>query len=767
MNMTEKHQSQQLAQNITPLEIAAESRAESTPNVITPILRRWYIVLITFLVIIIISIPAIWFGIEPLYFVTGALRVAPILPNILTGEADRGEISNYQSFMRTQAEMITSNQVVQRVADNLIDKDLLFLENETNGPFTRLKRKLNNNITKPEPASVLKKAIYESVISVDSARFTELIKVTMKSANPTEAKQIVNAFINAYMAVEVSSSAQSEDRKLNVLEDERKVLAEKLQNQRETIRQLAQEYGTTALEGRQDMMLHRVTTLLYELTKLEAHRISLEAQVQLLEQTKEQAIAPEDLLKMRNDYINSDPTVQELTRNIVQFEQDLITAKQILAPTNPAIKQKQRLLDAFQARLEEKREEIATSFDDIFSEAVDKASKDKLLNTRTELEQTRAYENRLREVLAKEDTQTIQIGRKQLQMEDLQFQLDLDKEMYDTVCRRIREMEMERKRPARVSIAYNADIVRIRDKRVKYTIVIMFAAMACGAFLALLRDKVDYSLYTPDDVTKRIGVRIIGTTTSSDYVDAPKLPEQVVNDYQTIRANLGLLNGGKIPKKLVITSAGMREGKTTLAINLATSLARAGKKILLIDGDLRKPDIRRILNLPKNSRGLEDVLKGKNFENAVHSVPSEGFDVLAANSQNRSDSFELLSQPHINEYLNLTSQKYDHVIIDTPPILAFPDALLWAKIADGVILTSFAGHTEEQDLKETLGRLAQIKVRILGTVLNNVRTNNGYYRYGYGHYADKAETKISRRKSNKTLLLLPAKESNKNIDDKS
>ncbi len=764
MNMLEKHQSQQLAQNITPLGEPVEPGVESSSSVITPILRRWYIVLITFLVICTIGIPAIWLLIKPLYGVTGAIRVAPILPNILTGEADKGEISNYQSFMHTQAEMITSNQVVQRVADNLIDKNLSFFENQTTGSIIKLKQKLNNNRTKPEPVSILKQAIYRGVISVAPARRTEFIKVTMQSTNPGEAKQIVDAFIRAYMAVEVSSSAQSEDRKLNVLEDERKVLAEKLQSQRETIRHLAHEYGTTSLGGRQDMMLQRVTTLLGELTKLEARRINLEAQIQLLENIKEPAMAPEELLKIRNEYINSDPTVQELTRSIVQFERDLITAKQLLAPTNPILEQKQQLLNSFQTRLEEKREEIAQNFDDIFSKEIGKASKENLINSHTELEQTKAYEKRLREVLAKEDTQTIELGRKQLQIEDLQFQLNLDKEMYDTVCRRIREMEMERKRPARIAVAYNADTAFIQDKRAKYTMALILGAIACGLFLAFLRSKADYSLYTPDDITKRIGIRIIGTTTSPETVKRALLPRQIAQDYQTIRANLRLIDNGGMPKKLVVTSPGMRDGKTTFAINLATSMSKSGKKVLLIDGDLRKPDIAHLLNLPKGSRGLQDMLFGREFNQVIYSIDSTGLDVLAADSRNAAEAYELLALPTTVQYIDTVSKKYDHVVIDTPPMLAFPDALLWAKMADAVILTSYAGHTTTPDLKEARERFDQINVRILGTVLSNVRVDHSYYRYGYNYYSQDGQQRNKRKHTNVKLLLPMQSNKNDNSD---
>lgn len=765
MNNLEKYHDQVIEQRPINFETPPQSSGETTSGLIVAILRRWYIVLLVFFIMCSVGVPAIWFSIEPLYDITGAIRVAPILPNILTGEADRGEISNYQSFMYTQAEMITSSQVVQRVADDLVGKNLSFFRNEPTGFVTKLEQSVKNTSMKPESAGILKQAIFNGVISAATDRRTELIKITMKSTKSEEAKQVVDAFISAYMAVEVSSSAQGQDRKLTVLEDERKVLVEKLKSHRETIRQLAQEYGTAALSGRQDMMLQRVATLLAELTKIEARRINLEAQVQLLKQTEERAIAPEDLLRMRQQYINDDPAVGVLTANIVELDQELIVAGQTLASTNPELERKAKLLEALKAHLEERKEEAGKTFDDLMSKELANASNQDLTNARAELEQTVAYENRLREMLTKEDAETIGLGRKQLTIQDLQDQLSFTKEMYDAVRRRIQELEMERKRPARISVAYNADIASVRDKRIKYTMALIFGAMSCGMLLAFLRDKADYSLYTPDDVTKRVGVRIIGTTTNADYFDRFKLPQQVANDYQTIRANLGLRDGGGIPNKLVVTSAGIRDGKTTFAINLATSLAKAGKKTLLIDGDLRKPDIRRLLNLPKGSGGLQDVLLGKNFESVVDSMPLVGFDVLTADSRNVSDAFELLSLPDVSKYLNLISAKYDHVIIDTPPVLAFPDALLWAKIADGVILTSFAGHTEEQDLKETLERLAQIKVKVLGTILNSVRANYSYNRYGYSYYADQSTAKRSRRKSDETMLLLPVKERDKTSDD--
>src|SRR4030042_1113109 len=127
MNMIEKHQSQQLLQDNTHPVISAEAGEGSHPSLIKPILRRWYIVLITFLAICTIGIPAVWLLVKPMHAATAAVRIAPIIPSILFSDKDSdGAIPMYTNFVNTQADLIKSDQVLQRVADDLVNKELLF-----------------------------------------------------------------------------------------------------------------------------------------------------------------------------------------------------------------------------------------------------------------------------------------------------------------------------------------------------------------------------------------------------------------------------------------------------------------------------------------------------------------------------------------------------------------------------------------------------------------------------------------------------------------
>jgi chromosome segregation ATPase len=220
------------------------------------------------------------------------------------------------------------------------------------------------------------------------------------------------------------------------------------------------------------------------------------------------------------------------TGTVTQLEQDIIVAQQTLSPTNPELSRITERLRIFKEHLENRKQEASNTFDNMVARESAEAGNKELVSVRSQLEQTREYENSLRETLSKQDIQTVQTGRKQLTIQELQDRLESTKEEYSLVLKRIQALEFQRKRQPRISVYYNADVAEVNDKRAKFSIAIVFGSMVCGMGLAYLRDKADQSLRTPDDVAKRIGIRIIGTTTSLNTVKPALLPEQIVGDYQ-------------------------------------------------------------------------------------------------------------------------------------------------------------------------------------------------------------------------------------------
>ena len=138
----------------------------------------------------------------------------------------------------------------------------------------------------------------------------------------------------------------------------------------------------------------------------------------------------------------------------------------------------------------------------------------------------------------------------------------------------------------------------------------------------------------------------------------------------------------------------------------------------------------------------------------IISVPESGLHVLAANARNVADVYELLVSSTATDQIERLGREYDHVIIDTPPALAFPDALVWAKLSDAVVLVGFAGQTTAPDLKEAKERFGRIRARVLGAILSNVPAEQSLYRSGYGYRGH--TTSPMGRSGRRKKLLLPA-----------
>ena len=171
--------------------------------------------------------------------------------------------------------------------------------------------------------------------------------------------------------------------------------------------------------------MQRLAALLSEFTKVETRKIELQAQVELLEQAPSQSIDPEKLFQMKHAFINTDMAVQTLTTNAAQLEQGLIIARQTLAPTNPELGRKVELLEKLKVCLQQRREEMANAFDEMIAKQTRENSKNKLDFAKLELERTMVYEKRLKEILAAEDSGAIDLGRKQLALQDMQDQMDM------------------------------------------------------------------------------------------------------------------------------------------------------------------------------------------------------------------------------------------------------------------------------------------------------------------------------------------------------
>jgi capsular exopolysaccharide synthesis family protein len=209
----------------------------------------------------------------------------------------------------------------------------------------------------------------------------------------------------------------------------------------------------------------------------------------------------------------------------------------------------------------------------------------------------------------------------------------------------------------------------------------------------------------------------------------PKSP--ISEQYRTIRTNIQFASVDKVFKTLMVTSSGPGEGKSTTAANLAVVLAQQGKRVLLIDGDLRKPTVHYTFKV-SNIYGVTSVLtRQRTLEDTVVTTKLPDVYVLPSGPIPPNPS-ELINSKSMDQLIEQASTMYDYVLFDTPPVLAVTDGQLLSNKVDGVILVVSSGKTEIEAALKAKELLIHAKAKIIGTVLNakDIRNDNYYYYYG-------------------------------------
>jgi len=229
---------------------------------------------------------------------------------------------------------------------------------------------------------------------------------------------------------------------LRSLEDQRKQMADRIKELRRKIRQLQQDISVGDLKRRQDFGLQRAAALLSELTKTESRRMSLETRVKSLKSRSDYQMDPAEMLRMRHDYVNNDATVKALAEKIAQVEMELILARQTSTPDHPEVKRKTDLLKIMRQRLDVLKVQRAEEFDELMAAQAAATHKQKLDAALAELDQTKEYEERLRHELEAQDAEVVQSGRKQLEVQMIQNEMEAMQQEYDDVNVRIRELKV-------------------------------------------------------------------------------------------------------------------------------------------------------------------------------------------------------------------------------------------------------------------------------------------------------------------------------------
>jgi len=355
---------------------------------------------------------------------------------------------------------------------------------------------------------------------------------------------------------------------------------------------------------------------------------------------------------------------------------------------------------------------------------------------------------------------SIELSRKEFRFQELQREVQTNRNLYDTFFTRIKQANDSLELDTANARVIDSAVVPNRALKPRKQLLISLAlvlSLVFGAVLAFLLDYLDSTFKSAEDVEDKLGISMLGMVPLVKQKKKESTALLFLDDNQknyaeamrTVRTSVVLSGIDKPHKTIMLTSSMPSEGKSTSAINLAVAIGQM-ERVLLIDADLRKPTVAKVLNLPPHSPGLSNLVAGTaTQEDCILHMEDANIDVLTSGLIPPNPS-ELLSSHKFADLLRKFAQEYDRVIIDSPPTLLVSDALVMSKVVDAVVYVIRSDVTAHQVARTGVNRLLAAKAPIIGVILNKVNMKkasqyygaySSYYAYGGYVYGQDAKKK--------------------------
>lgn len=269
-------------------------------------------------------------------------------------------------------------------------------------------------------------------------------------------------------------------------------------------------------------------------------------------------------------------------------------------------------------------------------------------------------------------------------------------------------------------------------------VVGLMAAAGIVFLIAFLQDEVR----DPEEFTRKWGVPVVGVIThypsGQDQLITVAKPRMPVSEaFRSLRTNLQFSGIDAPLKTVLVTSASPSDGKSSVVANLAAVMAQSEKEVVLVDGDMRRPTLHKVLKL-SNRIGLSDyfIRAPEKMTGVVKKTKVNGLSIITSGSLPPNPS-ELLGSSRMQDVLRLLEKHFDMVLLDSPPLLAVTDALILAKSVDGVLLVVDPKKTKRGAIRQAIEQLQRLDARLLGVVLNNIKVKRSSYYYNRDYYYSK------------------------------
>jgi capsular exopolysaccharide synthesis family protein len=353
--------------------------------------------------------------------------------------------------------------------------------------------------------------------------------------------------------------------------------------------------------------------------------------------------------------------------------------------------------------------------------------------------ETRAQVDSLRRRLADAQASRAEDHRKLIQYRLLKRDADLDREMYEVLLKKLKEADVrEGISDVNIRILERAKqpSVPIEPRTPRNLAIAALLGLCLAIVLAYGVEYFDRSVETADEVMRVLGLPTLGVVSSFGRraavadLAAEASTSKEGEMFRTLRTNLRFSHVDMPRRVVLVTSTGPEEGKSTIVANLGVSLAQSGRRTLLIDTDLRRPALHRLLDLPK-TRGLADVLAGDAaLPDAIRQTRVDGLDALVCGTLPANPA-ELIESARLQEMIAGLRSSYDYVLLDSPPAGGLIDASLLSSVADGVLFVVEPRRFDWRVLRAALRQLDRAGARVYGVVINKAPEEGGNRLYGY------------------------------------
>lgn len=679
--------------------------------------RIWLILLIlAFFIGASVVATFLWLRMAPYYTAEAFVEVRPPKDTALSGYSRAVNQDMMERIMMTQASMVKSNNVLSEAVKS--------------------EKVTQTNWFKQTPKTQVTQVLEEEV-SVGPVPNSNLLRISMTGFDKKELPEIVTAVAEAAVQWSRTQLAGTHTRELSEMRTERTSLVTRLDTLRGTIREQRARAQAGNLDERRDSLLLELRNVIPMRADLTMQRDAAQAALDRVREDLDRGTLEQSPEVMSR--VEMDPRIQSLRQALMDMETRRDTLLRQFGRDHRQVQEMESSIEGIKQRIERVKAEIIEQEAGIIV----------------------SMRERELELITK---QLLQVSKKFTEinsaMRDLQRNLDeiaaLEQEaegLEENIKRidaRMLELRLLEQGAAPMFLVQSA-VEPDRPSMPKWTIMVplgVVLGLMFGVGLAVLLEFIDTSIRTPSDVGRRVDLPLLGMVPHADDIEEDlsdvrmallSSPNSLMTEaFRQIRTNLLFSGPEEQRRSLLITSASPSDGRTTVAMNLAASIAHGGRRVLLIDANFRKPTLRSMFpQLPEG--GLSSALVGQKGWREMVAEIEPNLNVMAAGPLPPNPS-ELLGSDQMKSVLEEMTQEYDQVIFDGAPCLVVTDAVVLSSLVDSVILVVRAGANSYGIVQRARDTLRRVGCHILGAVLQGVRTTaGGYLRKNYDTYYDYQE----------------------------